>query len=149
QRLRDDAQRVRMDVETMLLRHMEEAQEVGGIVAEAMLALDVEPAGIDDETFDRALARPPGAPGEARPALRLELELGAEDAREVADFLGDQEVVLHEALDAARAGMVGVAHAPPDLALAVEGEAVLGALGEVVQVAAHRPQEGLRALEAV
>ena len=33
------------------------------------------------------------------------LERGAEDAGQVADILGDQEVVLHEALDAVQAGM--------------------------------------------
>ena len=74
----------------------------------------------------------------------LGLELGAEDAGQVADLLGDQEVVLHEALDAARAGAVAVAHAPRDLRLHVEGQPLLGPAGQVVQVAAHRPQEVVR-----
>ena len=47
--------------------------------------------------------------------------------------------MLHEAFDAARAGMVGVAHALADLGLQVEGQALLGAAREVVQVTAHRP----------
>src|SRR5262249_6239727 len=80
--------------------------------------------------------------------LLLGLEEGAEDARQVADILGDQEIVLHEALYAARPGMVGVAHAAADLGLDVEGEALLGAPRQVVEMAAHRPQEFLRPVEA-
>src|SRR6185437_11638614 len=111
------------------------AQQVDRIVLERALLGDVEPAGIDGESGDRALARAPRLPVEARPPLLLRLELGAEDARQIADILGDEEIMLHEALDATRPGMVGVAHAAPDFALPVEGEAVLGALGEEVQVA--------------
>ena len=61
--------------------------------------------------------------------------------------LAMQEVVLHEALDAAAARPVVVAQARGDLALQVEGQPLLGAAGEVVEVAAHRPQEVLGALE--
>ena len=43
---------------------------------------------------------------------------------------------------------LAVAHAARDLGLQVEGQAVLGAAGEVVKVAAHRPQEAARAQEA-
>ena len=89
----------------------------------------------------------PARPREAALALLVGFEDGAEDAGQVADILGDQEIVLHEALDAAAAGVVGVAHAGADLGLHVEGQALLGALGEIVQVAAHGPQEGLRPLE--
>src|SRR6185312_10217976 len=111
-------QRMRMDVELVLLSGVKEAQQVDRVVLERALLGDVEPAGIDGEAGDRALARP-RLPMEARPPLLLGLELGAEDARQVADILGDQEIMLHETLDAARAGMVGVAHAAPDLALPV------------------------------
>ena len=78
----------------------------------------------------------------------LRLERGAEDAGEVADALGDQEVVLHEPLDAARAGVVGVAHARRELRLQVEGQPLLRPAGEVVEMAAHRPEEGLGLVEA-
>ncbi len=47
--------------------------------------------------------------------------------------------MLHEALDAAGPGMVGVAHAAADLGLQVEGQPLLGTAGEIMQVAAHRP----------
>ena len=69
------------------------------------------------------------------------LERRAEDGGEVADLLGDQEVVLHEALDVFQAGMRGVAEPHRDLALDVEGQPLLGAAGHEMHVAAHRPQE--------
>src|SRR5437588_10153554 len=43
--------------------------------------------------------------------------------------------------------MIGVAHPSPDLGLQVEGQPLLGAAGEIVDVAADRPQELLRAIE--
>ena len=57
--------------------------------------------------------------------------------------------MFHEAFDAARAGVVGVAHAAGDFGLVFEGQAVLGAAGEKMQVTAHRPEEILRAREAL
>src|SRR5690242_9891398 len=43
--------------------------------------------------------------------------------------------------------MVGVTHAAADLGLDVEGEAILGAAGQVVEMAAHRREEVLGARE--
>src|SRR3546814_16284791 len=71
----------------------------------------------------------------------------AEDACEIADFLGNQEVALHEALDVQQAGVRVEAHARRDLLLHVEGEALVGAAGAIVHVAAQGPQELLRLLE--
>ena len=59
-----------------------------------------------------------------------------------------QEIELHEALDRRFAGPVGVVHDLGDLALIVEGQPLLGAAGEQVEVAAHRPEEALGAVEA-
>ena len=89
--------------------------------------------------------RRPGRPKQAvehrrRLAVVL-LERGAEDAGQVADVLGDQEVVLHEALDVLQAGMRRVAEPLGHLALDVEGQPLLGAAGHEVQMAAHRPEE--------
>src|SRR5262249_21519153 len=81
-------------------------------------------------------ARPPGATpealdlladqaevGQAKAGLALRrLERGAEDARQVADALGDQEVVLHQPFDALAAGVVGIAEAARQLRLQVERE---------------------------
>ena len=68
---------------------------------------------------------------------------------EIADFLGDEEVVLHEALDCVQAAMRLVAQALGHRRLEVEGQALLGAAGEEMQVAAHGPQEILALLEAL
>ena len=71
----------------------------------------------------------------------------AEDRGQVADILRDQEVVLHEALDVAHAGMRRVAEPHRDLALDVEREPLLGAPHDEMHVAAHRPEEILGAAE--
>ena len=57
--------------------------------------------------------------------------------------------MAHEALDRRLAGPVGIAHPAGDLALIVEGQPLLGAAGDEVEVAAHRPKEALGALELV
>ena len=71
----------------------------------------------------------------------------AENPGQIPDIFGHQKVVLHEALDAAAAGMIGVTHTSPDLGLQVEAQPLLGAAGEVMNVAANRPQEFLGAIE--
>ena len=71
----------------------------------------------------------------------LVFQLGAQDRGEIADVLGDQEVVLHEAFDVLHAGMRGVAEPDRDLALHVERQPLFGAAGEEMDVAADRPQE--------
>ena len=76
--------------------------------------------------------------GELGLAAAAVLERGDEDAREIADRLGVKIVVLHEALDAAAARPVLVAQARGDLALQVERQAIVGAAGQIVDVAAHR-----------
>ena len=75
------------------------------------------------------------------------LQRGAEDRGEVADILRDQEVVLHEALDVAHAGMLRVAEPHRDLALDVERQPLLGAAHDEMHVAAHRPEEILSVAE--
>src|SRR6266702_1330085 len=69
------------------------------------------------------------------------LQARAQDRREIADVLGDQKIMLHEPLDVLQARMLGVAQPHRDLALDVEGQPLLGAAGEEMHVAAHRPQE--------
>ncbi len=77
----------------------------------------------------------------------LVVEMGEEHAGQVADRLRGQEIEMHEALDRKAAASLGETHAPGDLDLQVEGEAVLGPFGDIVHVAAHRPEEILGALE--
>ena len=55
--------------------------------------------------------------------------------------------MLHEALDRRLSGPVRIAHPGRDLALVVERQPVVGSAGDEVEVASHRPQEPLRALE--
>ena len=74
-------------------------------------------------------------------------QVRAQDGGQVADVLGDQEVMLHEALDVLLAGMLGIAEPHRDLALDVERQPLLGAAGEEMHVAAHRPEEILAAAE--
>ena len=70
---------------------------------------------------------PACAPKPGAAFISLASRLGAEDAGQIADFLGDEEVVLHEALDMAQAAMRLVAEAFGELGLAVEAQAVLAA----------------------
>ena len=79
--------------------------------------------------------------------LLLLLQGGTEDSGERAHVLGHEVVALHEALHRPHPVALAVTHAPGDLRLEVEGEPVFGAAGQVVQMAAHGPQEAARAQE--
>src|SRR3546814_21026073 len=65
----------------------------------------------------------------------------------VADALRVEEIELHETFDRALPRPLGELHALRDLALDIEGQPVLGAPGEDVEVTAHGEQEVLRARE--
>src|SRR3546814_8553126 len=95
------------------------------------------------------LARtPPDRRQETPPARRhLVVEMREEGAGDVADAFGMEEIELHETFDRALARAVGEFHAARDLALEIEGQPVLGASREDVEVAAHREQEIFGALE--
>ena len=137
-----------MDVELPAVRDLEQAQHLDRVLGEVIVGGNRQPPAPCAEAFDVAAEQPGRQPQQAA-ALVARLERGAEDARQIADVLRDQEVMLHEALDARRAGVVAIAHAAGELGLQVEGQPLLGPVGEVVQVAAHRPQEVLRLGEAV
>jgi hypothetical protein len=79
--------------------------------------------------------------------MRLLLQRGAEDARQVAHRLRHQEIVLHEALDGREPWMAGVAQPFGDLALDVEMQPLLGPRRQEMHVAAHGPEEILRLAE--
>src|SRR5262249_8668294 len=70
-----------------------------------------------------------------------------EDTGQVADILGDEEIVLHEALDMLQSVMRFVTQAFGKVGLPVEAQTVFGALGEEMQMATHRPQQVLAFLE--
>ena len=51
------------------------------------------------------------------------------------------EIILHEHLDAAPPGGIGISHAIGDLDLHVKGQLVIGPLGDQMQMTAHRPEK--------
>ncbi len=141
---RRQLQRTRMDVEGVRLRHVEQAQQRHRILGEGVVRGHRQPLALQHEAVEIAAAERERGQAEARRPLVLALDRRTQDARQVADVLGDQVVVLHEALDAAGAGVIAIAHAAADLALHVEGQALLRALRDEVQVKAERPQKVMR-----
>ena len=76
----------------------------------------------------------------------LYFERRAQHGGEIAYVLGDQEVVLHEALDRNQAGArARIAQPFGEHRLHVERQPLLGPAGDEVQMAAHRPEEFLAA----
>ena len=148
QGLRHRAQRARVDVEVVLLGDVKEPQQRDRVLLEKIVRWDRQPIAVEPKAVEPAPRLSPAQPRQPAFAFLVDFEDRAEDAGQIADILGDEEIMLHEALDAARAGMVGVAHAGADLGLQRKGQAFLGAPGEVMQMAAHRPQKALGALEA-
>ena len=136
-----------MIFEAVLVGEPEQPQQIDRVALEHHVVGDVDAVIVDDEIAGAGkLALAPRKPEEqaveARHFLGLLLfECRAEDAGQVADILGDQEIVLHEAFDRRQAGMAGVAEPFGDLALDVEVQPFLGFAGEEVHLAAHRPQE--------
>ncbi len=147
--------RLGMDGEIVLLRQVEQTDQVDRVAGEDFWPGDVDAVVVDDEivglgqplrTARGTKSRDDAAQNRRRHRLAL-LEAGAQDGGEIADMLGGEEVVLHEALDVAQARMLGVAEPHRDIALDVERQPLLGAAGEEMHVAAHRPQEVLATAE--
>ena len=136
-----------MQVQVAPVGGAEQPQQVDGVGLEDLRRVDVEPPALLVEAgVQQGLAGLAPARQQAGDALGLlldplGLQLGGEDAGERADLLGDQEVAPHETFDGRRVAPVAIAHAPGDLRLQVEGQALLGAARGEVQMAAHRPQE--------
>ena len=130
------------------MRLGEEADEVHRIALEHVLVGDVEPVVVDAEVGARAqlpallpVQRPQEAAESRRRLELLHLQRRAQDRRQVADVLGDEEVVLHEALDGDQAAAVVVAELRGEPRLHVERQHLLRAAAEEVQEAADGPQE--------
>ena len=73
------------------------------------------------------------------------LERRADDRGQIADVLGDEEIVLHEPLDVDQPGAGRIAELTGDRALNVEAQPLLRPAGEKVEPAAHAPEEFLAA----
>ena len=80
----------------------------------------------------------------ARLGLAL-LQRRADDIGEIADILGDGEIMLHEAFDRRQAVAGRIAQPLRDEALQIEAQALLGAPGDEMHGAADFPQESLAA----
>jgi hypothetical protein len=138
-----------MEGQIVLLRQSEESDQIDRVFLEHVRRSKVDTVVVDDERIavrqPAAMHLGPQLGHHARQRRRrlglLVLELGAQDRGEVADILGNQEVVLHEALDVLHAGMRGIAEADRNLALEVEGQPLFRPFGQEVDMAAHRPQE--------
>ncbi len=114
------------------------------VLPEEIVAGHVDAARRNLEPFHHALAVAKAGhqagllgPGE------LLVQLRQEHAGQAAHPLHLQEIEAHEALDRALAGSVDEIHARGHIALQVEGQPVLLAPGNGVQMAAHRPEEVL------
>src|SRR5436305_1798640 len=136
------------------LCEMEDAHQVDWVAREHVLVGHHDTVVIDVKILSlaerAACARTESRhhPAEHRHGLRLAVfELGAKNSREIADVLCDQEIVLHESLDVPQSRTFGVAESHRDLTLDVERQALLGAPGEEVHVAADGPEEILTTAE--
>ena len=154
ERSRRGAHGVGMKDQAVALREIEHPDQVDRIALEHLRVGDRDAVVVDDEVLGLAQGAPAARAKlgdhavEHRHRLGFAiLQPGAQDRGEIAHVFGDQEVVLHEALDVLLPGMLGVAEPQRDLALQVEGDPLLGAAGDEVQVAAHRPEEILAAAE--
>src|SRR6516162_416516 len=128
---------------------MEQPEQRYRIVFEKVVRRNGEPLAIDEEPGEAAPTAAPSDPREPAFGLLVGFEDSAKDPRQIADVFGHQKIMLHEALDVAAAGMVGIAHSLADLGLQIEGQPLFGAAGEVMEVAANRPQELLGARKAL
>ncbi len=138
----------------MHLSEPEDRKQIERIAAEYVRVGDVNAIVVDDKVFGLRQSAATGRPEFRDHAAKYRrgrglalLQLGAEDGGEIADVLCHQEVVLHEALDVFHARVFGVAEPHGDLALDIEGESFLGAPGDEMDVAAHRPEEILAPAE--
>ena len=149
------AQDLRREGGLLLVGKGEQADEVHRVLGKDVLVDGADAAVLDAEVGGAAKmgaalpAERRQKRAEARQRLQLlHLERRADDAGELANFLGDEEIVLHEALDGAQAGMPAIAELFRHQRLQIEAQALLGAVGEKMQLAAHRPEEALAAAEA-
>ena len=115
-----------MKFEAQPVHKVEQPHKIDWIAAEGIGVRNVDAVVLDDEiwkTGDLLAAPRKGRenPVEARHVLRLHfLQRRTENARQVADILGDQEIVLHEPLDRRHPGGIAVAETACNVALDVK-----------------------------
>ena len=140
-----------MDFHILRIRQREHLDEPHRVFGEKAVVRQCKATAIQNETVE-LLGRAP-QPGQARqreasPLGRMGIiKMREEHAGQVAHDLRVQEVMLHEAFDRRATGAVIIPHPRRDLALDVKGQPLLRALGNQMQMAAHRPEKILRLLE--
>src|SRR3546814_20013400 len=90
----DGTQRLGMNVEIVLLRDLEDAQQLHRVVAEHLGRRHGEAIAFQAEAFHLAAA-PQGRQAEARAPVVLRLDDGAENAHALSASLGADKVALH------------------------------------------------------
>jgi hypothetical protein len=136
--------RLRVNVDLALVGEPEQTHQLARVRHEHGRVGDGDAAAIEREALflerlGRRLRLEPGDAG--RTLFFVNLQLGAQDAGERADFLRRKEIALHEALDRGRVVALRVAQTSRHFGLQVEGQAFLGTAGEEVKVAADGPEE--------
>ena len=139
-----------MDLQLLRLGQLEHLDQAHRVLAEPVVRRRRDPAAMDDIALQFARTAAKSGEEAALGAFLGEflVQLGEEHARQAADPLGLQEIELHEPFDRALAGAIGEIHPFRDLALEIEGQPVLGAPRDLVEVAAHRQQEPFGPAEA-
>ena len=128
-----------MQFQIAVARHLQDAQHLHRLVVEIapgdrqQLALGQHEAGLQQRLV--------GLRRDRRRAERRAQDRRLQHAGQAGDLARGQEIVAHEAFDAVLPAVARVAHARADHRLQVEGQPLLGAAGDVVQVEAHGPQE--------
>ena len=139
--------RLRVDFEAVFVGEREDFDQAHRILLKEIVRRQCEAAAVENEAVELARTAADRRQ-EAPPARRhLVVEVREEGPGDIADAFGVEEIELHEAFDRAFAGPIGKLHPRRDLALEIEGQPVLGAPGQGMEVAAHREQEIFGALE--
>ena len=142
------AHRERVNLDAVQVGELEDLDQPHRVFGEIVVAGQREASAIEDEAVQLARTAPDRRQAEPAPARREPLvQVREEHAGQVADGARLQEVILHEPLDRGFARPVGKAHPRRHFALDVEGQAILRAAGDTVQVAAHGLQEIVGAVE--
>ena len=149
QGLRHQPGRVRVDWQVRSVGDPEQPDEVHRIALEGVIADNVDAIVVDLEILgvrDRAGASAQASDEAAerrRPLGLTVLKRRAYDRGQIADVLGDEEIVLHEPLDVDQPRAGRIAKLTGDRPLNVEAQPLLRPAGEKVEPAAHAPEEFL------
>jgi hypothetical protein len=137
-----------VDLQPVPVGEREDLDQPDRVLREEVVLGQGEPAAVEHEAVELARASAQRRKPEAAASLReLLVEMGEEHSGQVANRFGVEEIMAHEALDRRRSGPVRIFHTRGELALVIEGEALLGAARDHMEVAPYRPKKTSGALE--